>query len=101
MDQVHKRFTSEQVRFLFQAYLQGKMSRTDLQETLGIGKSRFFSLLKVYRQSPETFSVSYERSTPPRVSPTTDTGIKHELEGVEESWSGGRLTSAAGSRRGL
>ena len=79
MGQVHKRFTSEQVRFLFQAYLQGKMTRTDLQETLGIGKSRFFSLLKVYRQSPETFSVSYERSTPPRVSPTTDAEIKYEL----------------------
>lgn len=43
MGQVHKRFTSEQVRFLFQAYIQGKMNRTDLQEALGIGKSRFFS----------------------------------------------------------
>src|SRR3990170_396791 len=79
MGQVHKRFTSEQVRFLFQAYIQGKMNRTDLQEALGIGKSRFFSLLKEYRQAPETFSVSYERSTPPRVSPTTDAEIKYEL----------------------
>jgi len=79
MGQVHKRFTSEQVRFLFQAYIQGKMNRPDLQEALGIGKSRFFSLLKEYRRAPETFSVSYERSTPPRVSPTTDAEIKYEL----------------------
>jgi hypothetical protein len=79
MGQIHKWFTSQRVRFLFQAYFQGKMNRTGLQEALGIGKSRFFSLLKEYRQASETFSVSYECSTPPRVSPTTDAEIKYEL----------------------
>ena len=64
MGQVHKRFTTEQVRFLLQAYVQGKISRTDLQEALGIGKSRFFSLLKEYRRTPNTLSVAYQRSTP-------------------------------------
>jgi hypothetical protein len=39
MGQIHKRFTSEQVGFLFRTHLQGNITRTDVQETLGIGKS--------------------------------------------------------------
>ena len=79
MGQIHKRFTSEQVRFLFRAYTQGNMKRTDVQETLGIGKSRFFCLLKEYRQAPETFAISYARSTPPRLTANAETEIKKEL----------------------
>jgi transposase len=79
MGQIHKRFTSEQVRFLFRAYTQGNMKRTDVQETLGIGKSRFFCLLKEYRQAPETLAISYARSTPPRLTASAETEIKKEL----------------------
>ena len=79
MGQIHKRFTSEQVRFLFGAYLQGHIKRTDVQEALAIGKSRFFELLNEYRQAPETLSVSYVRSTPARLSPTIEAAIKKEL----------------------
>lgn len=42
MGQIHRRFTGEQVRFLFRAYMQGNFKRTDFQEALGIGKSHFF-----------------------------------------------------------
>ena len=52
MSQIHKRFTDEQVKVLFQGYCQGQLARTDLQDLLGIGKSRFFALLKAYRQDP-------------------------------------------------
>jgi transposase len=79
MGQIHKRFTSEQVRFLFRAYTQGNMKRTDVQDTLGIGKSRFFCLLKEYRQAPETLTISYARSTPPRLTASAETEIKKEL----------------------
>jgi transposase len=79
MGQIHKRFTSEQLKFLFRAYLQGNMKRTDVQEALGIGKSHFFSLLGDYRRAPETFSLSYARSTPPRLSPAIEAEIKKEL----------------------
>jgi hypothetical protein len=42
MAQIQERFTSEQVRFLFRAYVQGNMKRADVHEALGIGKSHFF-----------------------------------------------------------
>ncbi len=41
MSQIHRRFTDEQVKVLFQGYCQGQLARIDLQELLGIGKSRF------------------------------------------------------------
>lgn len=37
MSQIHKRFTDEQVKVLFQGYCQDQLARTDLQELLGIG----------------------------------------------------------------
>ncbi len=62
MGQLHKRFTDEQVRVLFQGYVQGQLSRADLEEMMGIGKTRFFALLKRYRQDPASFSLA-ERET--------------------------------------
>jgi hypothetical protein len=50
MSQIHKRYTDEQIKVLFQVYGQGKINRADIQEMLSIGKSRFFTLLKEYRQ---------------------------------------------------
>jgi len=79
MVQIHKRFTSEQVRLLFGAYIQGHIKRTDVQEALAIGKSRFFELLKEYRRTPNTLSVAYQRSTPARLSPAAEAEIKKEL----------------------
>ncbi len=58
MGQLHKNFTDEQIKILLQRYCQGKMRRADIQEILGIGKTRFFALLKTYRQASETFSIS-------------------------------------------
>jgi len=43
MDQVHRRFSDEEVIFLLQAYSQGLMTKVEVQEVLGIGRSRFFS----------------------------------------------------------
>jgi hypothetical protein len=79
MAQIHKRFSSEQVRLLFGAYIQGHMKRTDVQEALAIGKSRFFELLREYRRAPNTLSVGYQRSTPARLSPAAEAEIRKEL----------------------
>ena len=68
MSQLPNRLTDEQVKVLLQGYCQGKMKRTEVQEMLGIGKSRFFVLLKEYRQNPDNFSIAYERLTPARLS---------------------------------
>lgn len=79
MTQVHKRFTAEQVKVLFQGYCQGNLSRPDVQEMLGIGKTRFFSLLKAYRQDPHDFTIAYQRSTQGRLTAETEKQIKQEL----------------------
>jgi len=49
MDQLHKRFNTEQVKMLFQRYNTGDMSRAEIQEILGLGKTRFFALLKGFK----------------------------------------------------
>ena len=79
MTQVHKRYTAEQVKVLFQGYCQGNLSRPDVEEMLGIGKTRFFALLKTYRQDPDVFSIDYQRSTQGRLSGETESQIKQEL----------------------
>jgi transposase len=79
MTQIHKRFTAEQVKVLFQGYCQGNLSRSEVEEMLGIGKTRFFALLKAYRQAPDAFSITYHRSTAGRLSEETERAIEHEL----------------------
>ncbi len=37
MEQIHKRFTGEQVRALLKGYHQGALDRAAIEETLGIG----------------------------------------------------------------
>ncbi|MFC1955874.1 hypothetical protein ACFLWZ_05035 [Chloroflexota bacterium] len=43
MDQIHKRFTTEQVKVPLKGYYQGMLDRTAVEEVLGIGKTRFFA----------------------------------------------------------
>ncbi len=79
MSQLHKRFTDEQIKLLFQSYCQGQVSRADLQEMIGIGKSRFFVLLKAYRSDPDRFTITYQRKTHSRISPAAETEIEKAL----------------------
>lgn len=79
MKQLHKRLQTDQVRLLFAAYLRGRVSSAEIMDELGIGKTRFFSYLKLYRQNPETFSLSYERYTPPRLTQEAEKTIKEGL----------------------
>jgi hypothetical protein len=79
MDQVHKRFSDEQVVFLLQAYSQGLMTRVEVQEVLGVSKSRFFALWRDYRSNPEAFSISYQRTSPGRISSEAEAAMAREL----------------------
>jgi len=79
MSQLHKRFTDEQISFLFQAYLKGLMSSMEVKETLRIGKTRFFALLKDYKQDPQGFSIRYKRTSSRRISPEDENAIEREL----------------------
>jgi hypothetical protein len=79
MDQIHKRFSVEQVKFLLQGYTQGALGRTEIEEMLQINKTRFFALLKEYRRDPAEFSIRYVRTTPARLSAKAEAAMVKEL----------------------
>jgi len=79
MTQLHRRFTDEQIRVLLQGYCRSVLSRAEVQGVLGMGKTRFFALLKRYRQDPEGFSVNYQRPTRARLSAVVEVEIERGL----------------------
>jgi hypothetical protein len=79
MGQLHKRFSNEQVKLLLEGYVQGRIGRAEVEGILEINKTRFFALVKEYRQAPGTFSLDYQRETPARLSPEVETAIAKEL----------------------
>lgn len=79
MSQLHKRFSSDQVKELLKRYVQNEIQRKYVQEILGIRKRRFFMLLKQYKQNPEHFAIQYQRTTPSRLSPDLEQNILNEL----------------------
>lgn len=79
--QLHKRFTTEQVKALFQKYLYEGIELIYILETLQITKRRFFQLLKEYKRDPNNFSIQYERkSTTRRISAEAEKNIINELK---------------------
>jgi hypothetical protein len=79
MEQLHRRYSDEQARFLFQSYARGVLTRREVQEALHVGKSRFFELWKCYRDSPQSFTVAYRRRSSSRISHEAETAIEREL----------------------
>lgn len=79
MEQLHKRFSDEQVASFFEAYDQGLLAREEVEELLGIGRARFFDLLKTYRADPLTFSIAYRRQSKGRLPPEAESAIESEL----------------------
>ena len=83
-EQIHKKFTDEQVKDLMQRYLNGELQRQHIQEVLSIGPTRFFALLKGYRENPATFTVQYKRSGATRtIDPEIETNILKELKATK------------------
>jgi hypothetical protein len=79
MDQIHKRFTAEQVKVLLKGYCQGILDRPAVEEALGISRSMFFLLLKEYRRNPDEFSLAYHRETPTRIPARVEKEIEAAL----------------------
>ena len=79
MDQIHKRFTAEQVKLLLKGYCQGILDRSAIEETLGIGKTRFFTLLRQYRQDSDKLTLAYQRSSPKRLPTRIEKEVEKEL----------------------
>lgn len=80
MSQLHKRFLSDQIKELINRYLLNEIERKYIQEILGIKKSRFFKLLKQYKENSTDFTIQYQRTTPPRIiAPEIEHNILKEL----------------------
>ena len=60
--QLHRSFRDQQVRSLFQSYIDQEIELRYILDILKIGRSRFFVLLKESRKDPFDFSIAY--STP-------------------------------------
>jgi hypothetical protein len=78
--QIHKRFTQEQVGVMLKGYCQGTIGRKTIEETLAIGKSRFFVILAQYRRSQDQFSLTYHRESPTRLPARIESEIEKELK---------------------
>ena len=80
MAQLHKNFTDHQVKELICRYLRKEIERNYIEEILGIGKTRFFALVKKYRKDPDSFSIEYKRKDATRkISKDIEDNIMKEL----------------------
>lgn len=79
MKHIHKRFTTDQVKLLLSTYLKNRVTSEEVINELGIGKTRFFALLKRYRQNPGAFSFAYHRYTPKKLSYEKECAIRDGL----------------------
>jgi len=81
MVQIHKEFTDSQVKELIERYLKREISIHYVLEILGIKRSRFFVLLKQYKECPNKFSIQYLRNTKTRkISESIEHNIIEELQ---------------------
>ncbi len=80
MAQLHKKFTDSQVKEMLQRYLNNEIERPYIQQILGVGKTRFFALLKSYQADRAGFSIQYRRQTKTRsIAPAIESNILKEL----------------------
>jgi len=61
--QLHKNFTDDQVKSLFEKYSKKEIKLNYILQILKIKRSRFFELLTRYRNNPDNFSIHYKRNT--------------------------------------
>jgi hypothetical protein len=84
MEQLHKRFTNEQVKDLMQRYINKELKREHVQQMLKIKKRQFFKLVQKYRAHPENFSIQYTRQAKTRtIDPAIEKNILKELKGTK------------------
>ena len=81
MAQLHKEFTDTQVKELLERYVKREIKIQYVLEILGIKRSRFFVLLKHYRECLHGFSIQYGRKAKTRkISESIEQNIVRELQ---------------------
>ncbi len=64
--QLHKRFSTEEVKMFMREYLKDKKKLPYILQILQISKRRFFQLVQEYRENPDELSIDYQRKKPTR-----------------------------------
>lgn len=81
MSQLHKRFSSEQVKMILNLYIQKKMELKEVLAQLGVKERRFYKILAQYKKDKTSFSIEYSRDLPNRkLDENTEYLIMEELE---------------------
>lgn len=81
MSQLHKRFSSDQVKMIMNLYIQKKMELREVLNQLKIKERRFYKLLAKYKKDKINFSVSYNREHANyRIARDIDDVIRVELD---------------------
>jgi len=79
--QLHKNFTDNQVKSLFEKYSKKEIKLDYILQMLKIKRRRFFLLLAKYRKDPDNFSIQYTRKTINRkIDPDIERNIVKELK---------------------
>jgi hypothetical protein len=79
--QIHKRFSDEQVTAILENYLAGEISVKEAMAKLELKRSQFFNLASRYRTASENFTVKHQGNGGNRkISRETETAILDELK---------------------
>lgn len=92
-EQLHKKFTDDQIKLFLELYCKKAITLQQILQQLECKESRFYELLKKYRESPESFTIIYARNKPNhRLSENIEQAIKEELN-IDRKLIGDRETT--------
>src|SRR5712691_2811690 len=78
---LHNRLGDNQAKAIFENYVRDEIGLAEAMAGLGLGRARFFKVLKRYKADPATFTLAYGRtSANHRISPETEAQILTELQ---------------------
>lgn len=79
-EQLHKRLTDDQVRDILTRHERGELTAPEAHRYLGVGRTRFYQLVRKHQEAGEALSVAYTRTRPTRsISAAAEQKIKQEL----------------------
>lgn len=79
-EQLHKRFSHEQVKAILDKYQEGELPAREAYQYLDVSRPRFYQLVTQYERQGENFSIEYVRHSPTHVvTPAIEANIKKEL----------------------
>lgn len=88
-EHLRKKFSAQEVIEVLDRYLAAEIGPNEALALLKIKRRRFFDVLKLYRENPKEFSLTYKRSTPARQLPKNidqkiESALKKEKQLIDD-----------------